>query len=501
MLTAINNVNFNIYQNKIRFKPNNCINQQYLIKTSNYADKVCFSGKSFPSEYASVFEYLAAEILGRNKKYQVDGSMLSASKIKEGVRKLFETDKVYTPFKRSSVEKIKWKSYIPQDVRQFSIDKINLAREVRLNQWREFLENPDIINSADPKFSRLSAKIKNNKSLKLVIWDAITSEIKENNRHIPVPFDENALYEAVKSFVDIAPKDRVVRCAAPSFLEIYTHRLRDNLLMDMGLSGDGPVWVKIPSIRHDFPNSEKNIKALEVLSCKNWCTRSSVDKAKDALEDGDFYIYLQRKDFRIWDPVVGMTTCGSKIDQIQGEENNNIVPLGLVGEIKSFIQKSGLKCRTGIESEGPKATQALMISEKLNETSEVFKKNFNKAIKDKDDLAMLNFLEIPVTENKDGLLTIKTYKPSYSLNADSGLSVPYSMFGLDEDELLKNVKIIDGNLVLANKNGLFNSRITKFPPHLEKVTGRVICTEEQYEKFSEDINKVVNNQGWKIIVH
>ena len=41
-------------------------------------------------------------------------------------------------------------------------------------------------------------------------------------------------------------------------------------------------------------NKEANIKKLEILSCKNWCTRSSVDKAEAALEDGDFYIYLVR---------------------------------------------------------------------------------------------------------------------------------------------------------------------------------------------------------------
>lgn len=103
------------------------------------------------------------------------------------------------------------------------------------------------------------------------------------------------------------------------------------------------------------------------MSCRNWCTRSSVDKAREALEEGDFYIYLKRNGLSMWDPLVGMTTYEGKIDQIQGIENNNIVPLNLVGEIKSFIKANNLKCQSGLSDEYPKATQSIMISEKLNE--------------------------------------------------------------------------------------------------------------------------------------
>ena len=66
--------------------------------------------------------------------------------------------------------------------------------------------------------------------------------------------------------------------------------------MDLGLSDNESVWVKVPSIAHDKIHKDKNIKMLEILSCRNWCTRSSVDKAEAALEDGDFlYIFRTRK--------------------------------------------------------------------------------------------------------------------------------------------------------------------------------------------------------------
>ena len=463
------------------------------------ADSVCFTGKSAPSMYKNVFEYLAAEILGSNKKYQVDGSMLSATKISEAVKDLFEQDKAYLPFKKSSHLKIKWKSYIPQDVRVFSIDKINEARGVRMAQWADFLNNPE--KTITPINTELAKKIKSDKALKLVIWNAITSELKENNRHIPVPFNEKALLETIKGFERIEPKDRAVRCASPSFLEIYTHRLRDNLLMDLGLSDNDAVWVKIPSLAHDPSHKDKNIAMLETLSCKNWCTRSSVDKAEDALTDGDFYIYLERDKSNLWEPLVGMTTSRGKIDQIQGTENNNIVPLNLVKEIKAYIKDHNIKCQSGIIDEGPKASQAIMISEKLNEIEPELKKSFAKIIKENNDIGMFKCLGVKTEQLEDGTLKIGTYKPTYNINSNSGISIPYSMFGLNEDDLLHNVKVINGNLILDNKNKLFNSRITKFPPKLEQVTGRISCTKEQYELFGADIDRVLNGDKSRLIIH
>lgn len=460
------------------------------------SDSVCFTGKSMPSMYSTVFEYLSAEIFGRSKKFGVDGSMLSASKIGEAVNGVFEKGIAFPEYKYSSSDKIKWKSYIPQDIRDFSIDKINEARAERFGNWKRCLENP----SENVKNKELASKLEKNKSLRLVIWDAVTSEIKENNRHIPVPLNEKALIETVNDFEKIEPISRAVRCAKPSFLEVYTHRLRDNLLMEMGKSGDRAVWVKIPSKKHDRFNFDKNIEHLETLSCRNWCTRSSVDKAREALEEGDFYIYLKRNGLSMWDPLVGMTTYEGKIDQIQGIENNNIVPLNLVGEIKSFIKANNLKCQSGLSDEYPKATQSIMISEKLNEVLPEVKKSFAKAIKDKDSISMFKYLGVNVQEDSaDNLLTIGTYKPSYNLNKNSGISIPYSMFGFNEDELLSGVKVINGNFVLSTgKSKLFDSLITKIPENLQKVTGRVECSKAQYEKFGADLERI---SGGKVFVH
>jgi hypothetical protein len=473
----------------------------YITKPDTFT--MSFSGKSMPSEYSDVFDYMAAEIIGGNKKYNVDGSMLSASRITPALNNLYDSGNLFLPYKFTNSKKIKWKNYIPEDVRTYSVDKINAARNVRMSQWLDFLENTNKSNDNQLSYnSTLVKKVGNNTSLKLVIWNAVSSELKENNRHIPVPFNEKALLETIEGFEEIKPKDRAVRCASPSFLEMYTHRLRDNLLMDMDLSNNEQVWIKIPSIKHDPDNRNENIKRLEILSNRNWCTRSSVDKAEDALLDGDFYIFLARKDkSRIWEPQIGMACAKGRVDQIQGPENNNFIPLNLLDEIKTYLSENNIATQSIITDEGPKATVAIMIADKLEEFDQINKKTFSKAIKDNDINNILKFLHIKNRYLPNGNLEISGYKPSYLLDHNRGISVPYSMLGVDEDKILKTVEVIDGNFILWNKNNLYSSKITTFPPKLQIVRGRIECSKEQYAKYKDDLLRVVDNDEKRIKIH
>ncbi len=493
----------------------NATNYQSQIKLHSQPmhDCVHFEGKSLPSEYRTVFEYLSSEILGHKSKYQVNGSMLSSKNIKKAVLKLFEDSTIFSKYDKTDYRKIKWKSYIPQDIRENSVDKINLARAERLKKWESVLKAPDsLVKKSDFHIisedaqeliqvrKELAKKLENNESLKLVIWDAVTGEIKTNNRHIPVPFDEKALLETIVRFEKILPKDRLITCTKPTFLDFYTHRLRDNLLMKMGLSNSDAVWVKIPSFAHDGKHKEENVARLEILSNKNWCTRSSVDKATDALYDGDFYIYLKRRAYGIWEPVTGMTTSRGKIDQIQGKANDNIVPINLVPEIREFIQKSGLKCHSGIISEGPKAQQALLISEKLAQKDKRSGKALYKAINENDAQVVFASLGTNTEQLENGLLKIGTYKPSYNFDAERGFKIPYSMFGINEQELLSKVEIIDGDFYLKGKKELYNSNITQIPQSLKRVTGKIVCTKTQFEKFHDDLIRLVDGDTNRIFI-
>ena len=82
------------------------------------------------------------------------------------------------------------------------------------------------------------------------------------------------------------------------------------------------------------------------------------------------------------------------------------------------------------------------------------------------------------------------------LNKKSGITVPYSFLGIDEDALLENVSVIDGDLILTNKNNVFDSTISQFPPNLKTVNGRIECSKMQYEKFKDDFLRVVKDPSY-----
>lgn len=484
-------------QNVASYKYN--VNPFSLMKNSKQVSKatfaVQFKGLSCPSQYKSSFDYLASELVAKNKKkWGIDGSLLSASRISEAMDKLFKLNKVFGPYIEANIGKINWRNYIPQDVREYCVNKINDARAVRLKQWQSFLVNPEEVKESK-EHPGLIKDIKSDKSLTFIIWNSINSEIKNNNRHIPVPLDLCALEETVQYFKDIMPKFRAVSCASTSFIDMYTHRLRDNLLMKKGLSDRSEVWVRIPSAKRDSENLEKNISELEILSYKNWCTRSSVDKAADALADGDFYLFLKRDDKRIWHSILGIASSRGKIDQIQGRENNNFIPLGEIENIKEFLRENKLQCQSGVTDEGPKALQQILIAENLAKVSELVNKSLYKAIKDKDNASILKILGHDVKYTPEGKYVIGTYKPTFLLEKKSGIVAPYSYMGIDENALLKDVETIDGDLYLHHKNKLFHSTITEFPPSLKTVTGRIICSKEQYEMFKDDLIRVVSKDS------
>lgn len=463
-------------------------------------DTVNFTGMSKPSQYKNIFEFLAGKILSGKKKI-ISEDELSANNIKKGIENIFSPETIYgKDYIKAKSSEIKWQSYVPEDVKQFSVEKINDARTERLDKWKKVLEGN--INNEDENISdNLQKKLKDNKPLRIVIWNAVNSELKTNNRHIPVPFNAEALEQTIKGFESIAPIDRKVRCKEISFIEMYTHRLRDNILTQKGVSDDAKsIWIRIPSVKHDPKNKAKNISDVEVLSYKNWCTRSSIDKAADVLKDGDFYIYLERGKNDMWQPLIGMASYRDKINQIQGVENNNIIPLKQLPKVKEFLKSKNLKCESCITDEGPKAAHQIIISDKLTELRPDIGKTFEKSLKENDSFAIFKYLNKSVKCLDDGSYELSGYKPTYVADKNKGITLPLNIMGINEDKLLENVSVINGDLILDNKDYLFNSHITKFPEKLKKVTGKISCNKKQYEQFKDDIDKLIQNKNM-LLVH
>lgn len=546
MLLGINR--FNSLQVNSTNSIKNTQSGKYPNLTPLKQDTVNFTGLSRPQEYKDAFEYLAAVILKIKNK---TAGNLSSKKISQAIDDEFKFNRVYGPYVQADVSKIAYKAYVPQDVREGGVQLVNEARAARLNEWREFLESPeglekmlkdrkrkyntkinsftsnlekfltngdgdgyhylDTVNAHSDIILEFLRKAKtqqppNSKALQIVIWDAVNSELKANNRHIPVPFNKDVLEKTIDEFSRILPEARQQRFSSISFIDMYTHILRDDVLKRKGIPQDcESVWIKIPSIKHDPSNKTQNIKDIEILSHKNWCTRSSVDKAEAALEDGDFYVYLVKDSKnKLWNPVIGMASSEGKIAQIQGANNDNIIPLNYLNAVKQFIEEEGLKCSYNISAEYPHSGIQIMISEKLRENNPEIGQTFNQAIKSKDSSAIFKYLKQKnLKELEDGTFEIGTYKPIYVYN-DKGTTTPYSMFGIDEDKLLENVKRINGDFILgvsASSAKYRNSKITEFPKKLEEVTGYVKCTQEQYDKFKDDIDRVVSSPKKIKIIH
>ena len=503
MLNLMNN----LYQNNFTAKlqknsPCSQNTQKYKNISSLNADAISFKGVSRPSEYHSTFDYLASNILKSSpKKYGVGGEDLSSQNISKGVdialRNSIDLENEITGEKvvytKSNVKKIKWKPYVANDVREYCIDKINDARTQRLTEWKNFLNNPEKDPEIVTRYPSTTKLIKENKALKFVIWSEITKELKENNRHIPTPLNLKALSQTIETYQGIPNIARNEFCTQKPFSQVYTHRLRDNVLMRKGLGDNNKVWVKFSSSNKDKDNKAQNISDLEILSDKNWCTRSSVDKAEAALDDGDFYIYLEKNYLGRWRPTLGVATSKGKVDQIQGELNDNFIPTNQIENIKNFFNENNLKCASGVDDEHPKATQQLLIAEKMAKEIVNTDVTLENSIKNNNYENIFNALDINTNRLSNGLLEIDSYKPNYCLDEKSGISVPLSMLDINEDKLLEHVETINGNLNLYHKNDLFASHISKFPANLKKVKGNIECSEEQYEKFKEDFARVTNN--------
>ena len=458
-------------------------------------DTVSFKGLSKPSQYETIFEFLSAQIL--DKKRTTNPSYTSAENIQKGIEEAFTYNSVYNSYSKANPKTIRWKSYVADDVRIYATQKVNEARVERLNEWRKALETPQKLDKLQNN-PKLISKLSTDKALSIVIWNAINSELRTNNRHIPVPFDAKALEETIDSFESISRQFRMIQCKNISFIEMYTHNLRANHIeylwktmpQNVKFSDDeNSVWIKVPSFKHDPINRETNIKSVEILSNKNWCTRSRVDKASAALEDGDFYIMLQRDKNDTWEPVIGMASYKGKIAQIQGPRNNNDIPAKLLPEVKRYIKENGLGLFSEITKEGPAAREQMMIADLKAQSKAKLGKPLDKVIKENDTFRLFQFLaDRKIVELEDGSFEIGTYKPVYTKGKSP---IPYSYLGINEDKLLENVSVIDGDMHLYNKNSVLQSEISIFPQKLKRVTGNIICTKKQYELFGEEMKKTI----------
>lgn len=255
----------------------------------------------------------------------------------------------------------------------------------------------------------------------LLILSAITNDLKHDNDKIPPVLNKGVLADCVS---EISKNSEGNKDYQPNFRKMYETKLRAQYFNDEASVNDNTGWVVIPSKINDPENFEANVEKLKTLSHKNWCTKAL--STKQYLSDGDFHVYLENGK-----PKLGVRFIGDEIQEIQGELNNEEIPLAYFDEVQKHIDKNGLKLKEDAKDE-------IKDAKKVKAQIEQAKQDLRIAIETNDVKTIFEYFGIKVEEvDKNGFLTISKYcQPKDFTYADCGI---------DENKLFGKVKKISRN--------------------------------------------------------
>ena len=192
-------------------------------------------------------------------------------------------------------------------------EEIDLERQSRLSEWREFLD----------------AKYPDNPVDYYIIYSAITRGLKPKNKDIPILLNEKVAEKALETM----GSDYTTDINQLSFKKIYEIAIQKHAL---GLDDmeDKCQWIKIPSRHNDRENYRENTDKLMQLSPRTWCTKYRMEAAPQ-LRKGDFYVYLVNGQ-----PKLAVALKGNKIAEIQGVQNDCDLPLKYLEVVEEFLAEN-----------------------------------------------------------------------------------------------------------------------------------------------------------------
>ena len=276
----------------------------------------------------------------------------------------------------------------------------------------------------------------------LLILNAITKDLKPDNDNIPPALNKGVLADCIYEIDKNTKSDQKYQF---DLNKMYQNKLRafymDDIETDTGEYDT--KWVIIPSKKHDPENFEANVEKLKALSYKTWCTKSN--NAEPYLAEGDFHVYLENGK-----PKLGVRFVGDKIKEIQGERNNNRIPIDYLDVMQKHISENNLELTNNAEDEIKSAESTKIEIKKI-------KNDLKDAIENNDVKTIYKYFGIEVEEDKDGYLTIFEYEqPSEDYT--------FQDLGIDENKLLEKVKKIEGDA------DFYNSEVTNLK-NLEVIDG------------------------------
>ena len=294
------------------------------------------------------------------------------------------------------------------------------ARIKKIEEWKQHL-------------SKENSPTSNNPALSCIIFDAITKDLKPNNRKQPQVLDEKALVDTVGELkAKIMQKGRLDF----NFLNKYKQQLVKKLsgVENLGVSGETDKmtgWVKIKSRENDPENFDANVKKMQALSCKTWCTGGE-SLTKTYLELGDDHIYLENGK-----PKVSITFEEDKIDEFEDMTNKRKIPLKYLDIVKKYIKEQGF---TEFSEQGKKQLQK---AEEVKIKCDNLKTKIKPYLEKKDYAGVFNSLGIEAKTLDDGMVEISEYK-------QLGKNFNFADLDIKENDLFKHVRKIVGDANFEN---------------------------------------------------
>lgn len=270
-------------------------------------------------------------------------------------------------------------------------------------------------------------------AMKLLILDGITNNLTRENDSTPPVFNEKALRNTMDEIQKRISEDKN---SDIDFNEIYGKKVRDVYLSYSDFSGSKETktgWVKIKTEKDNPYIAATNLNILRALSCDMWNTKGA--DAEYLYKMGDHHIYMENGE-----PKAYIAFRDGKIIDIEGELNNEKIPVKYLEEIERYITESGFEVSDGMK-------YWIQSAQKRKVESDRAKADLKDALDNKDAKAIYNYFGIKTSENEDGSTTLSEYR---------GLdeNVLFEDLELDEEELFKslNVTKIEGDANFRDSN-------------------------------------------------
>ncbi len=401
----------------MKILPINIYNSKQSINTpKTYSKKSCLIN----------FDTISFGAMKKSRFHGVDSIVVE--KFKAPLSKL-NSHEDFQKWTKEETEKLLKRNFY-KDKASFNAQEINEGRKALIKEWKNHLkENSD-------KYSD---------SVGLYILSSVLQDVLPTNNHFPPPLDEEILSGVITTINNAANKNNWSNF---NFTSMYQKQLISKFLDKEEESCKYITkWIIIPSKENDNKNFAQNVQKLRTLSAKTWCTSSYM--AKEYLKKGDFHIYLDKNK-----PVLGIRFIGDEITEIQGQLNNSRIPHKYFLLVKDYIKDKKLDA---------KETKRYEKSQRIFNEIEKTKKELENAIRNKDFEKIFDYIGIEYTKTKDGLFEISEYKQPSTI-------ITFADIGINENELLRQIKTIKGNAVFKY------SKATNLG-NLETIGGNAFFTE------------------------